>query len=65
MCEGTLRNVQLKHASFATIASIAMQGIRQAELSVGSNCVVIGLGLIGQITVQLLNAAGIKASVLM
>lgn len=53
--------VKLEEAAFATIASIATQGIRQADLQFGNNCVVIGLGLIGQITLQLLNAAGIKA----
>ena len=36
-----------------------MQGIRRADLRLGENCVVIGLGLIGQFTIQMLNAAGI------
>ncbi len=35
-----------------------MQGVRQAEVSLGSLVAVIGLGLVGQITVQLLRAAG-------
>lgn len=61
LCVKVPATVSLKHAAFAAIASIAMQGIRQTELTVGCNCVVIGLGLIGQITVQLLNAAGIKS----
>ncbi|MBK7630208.1 MAG: zinc-binding alcohol dehydrogenase [Ignavibacteriales bacterium] len=49
----------LEFAAFTTVASIAMQGIRQADLRLGENCVVIGLGLVGQITMQLLNAAGV------
>lgn len=52
--------VDLKYAAFTTVASISMQGIRQADLRLGENCVVIGLGLIGQLTLQLLSAGGIK-----
>ncbi|HQF27968.1 MAG TPA: zinc-binding alcohol dehydrogenase [Bacteroidia bacterium] len=52
--------VSLSHAAFTTVGSIAMQGVRQADLRLGENCVVIGLGLVGQLTVQLLNASGIK-----
>lgn len=61
LCVKVPCGVSLRHAAFTTIASIAIQGIRQSQLNLGCNCVVIGLGLIGQITVQLLNAAGIKA----
>lgn len=50
----------VKSAAFTTIGAIALQGVRQAELTLGENCVVIGLGIVGQLTVQLLNAAGIK-----
>ncbi|MCT7653107.1 bi-domain-containing oxidoreductase [Aliarcobacter butzleri] len=45
-------------ASFVTVGSIAMQGVRQANLTLGEKVAVIGLGLIGQITVQLLKAHG-------
>jgi predicted dehydrogenase/threonine dehydrogenase-like Zn-dependent dehydrogenase len=48
----------LEPAAFTTVASIAMQGVRQAELRVGEVAVVIGLGLIGLITVQILKASG-------
>ena len=54
-------SVSLAHASYTTVASIAMQGIRQADLRLGESCVVIGLGLIGQITIQLLKASGVKS----
>ncbi|MBL7086870.1 MAG: bi-domain-containing oxidoreductase [Candidatus Cloacimonetes bacterium] len=53
-------NVDLKHAAYTTVASIALQGIRQADLRLGESCAVIGLGLIGQLTVQMLKASGIK-----
>ncbi|HKR03865.1 MAG TPA: bi-domain-containing oxidoreductase [Bacteroidia bacterium] len=52
--------VDLKHACFTTIGAIALQGIRQADLRLGENCVVIGLGLVGQLTLQMLNASGVK-----
>jgi polar amino acid transport system substrate-binding protein len=60
LCVKIPKNINIKHAAFSTIASIAIQGIRQADLRFGENCVVIGLGLIGQLTIQILNAAGIK-----
>ncbi|MBP7275691.1 MAG: bi-domain-containing oxidoreductase [Kiritimatiellae bacterium] len=48
-------------ASFATVGAIALQGVRQADLRLGENCVVIGLGLVGQLTMRLLRSAGIQA----
>jgi len=61
LCVMVPNNIDLKHAAFTSVASIALQGIRQADLQTGGNCVVIGLGLIGQLTIQLLNASGIKS----
>jgi len=61
LCVKVSKETDLRQAAFATIVSIATQGIRQADLEFGNNCVVIGLGVIGQITMQLLDAAGIKA----
>ena len=52
--------VSTSDASYCTVASIALQGVRQADLRIGESCLVIGLGLLGQLTVQLLKAAGIK-----
>lgn len=49
----------VKAAAFTTIGAIALQGVRQAELSLGETCVVIGLGIVGQLTAQLLRASGI------
>lgn len=51
--------VDLKQASFTTIAAIAIQGIRQADLRMGENCLIIGMGIIGQITYKILEASGI------
>ena len=52
--------VDLKDASFATIASIAINGFRCANPELGHSVVVIGLGLIGLLTVQVAKAAGCK-----
>jgi len=51
-------NVTLEDASYTTLGSIAMQGVRQANVRLGENVAVVGLGLLGQITVQLLKASG-------
>ncbi len=48
----------LKAASLTTIGSIALQGIRRADIKLGETVCVIGLGLIGQLTVQLAKIAG-------
>jgi polar amino acid transport system substrate-binding protein len=52
--------VDLKEAAFTTLGSIAMQGIRQAECRVGENCLIIGMGIIGQITYKILEASGLN-----
>ena len=53
--------VALQHAAFATIGAIALQGFRRAEMQLGESACVIGLGLLGQILVRILAAAGVKA----
>ena len=50
----------LRSASFATVGAIAMQGVRRAAPQVGETAVVVGLGLVGQLTVQILAAAGCR-----
>jgi polar amino acid transport system substrate-binding protein len=47
-------------ASFVTIGAIALQGVRVANPTLGERVVVMGLGLIGQLTVQLLKANGCR-----
>lgn len=61
LCARVHEGTDMRHAAIATIASIAMQGVRQAELNLGERCAVIGLGLIGQLTMQLLAASGVEA----
>ncbi len=60
LCVKVSDNVSLHQACFTTLGSIALQGIRQADLRLGENCVVIGLGLVGQLTAQMLKASGVK-----
>src|SRR6266849_2411738 len=52
--------VSLDDAAFVTVGAIALQGVRIADIRLGEACVVIGLGLVGQLTVQLLKAAGCR-----
>jgi hypothetical protein len=54
--------VSLEDASFATIAAIALQGLRQADVGVGGKVCVIGLGLVGQLTVRLAQASGLDVA---
>ena len=51
-------NVSFEDASYTTLGAIALQGVRQSEPTLGDNVCVIGLGLLGQITCQLLKANG-------
>lgn len=48
----------VKSASSIAVGAIAMQGVRRANTQLGEAVAVIGLGLVGLITIQLLKAAG-------
>ena len=50
--------VSFEEAAFGTLGAIALQGVRRAELGLGDRVAVLGLGLLGQITMQMLKAAG-------
>ena len=52
--------VSFEEAAFGTVGAICLHGIRTAEVALGDTVAVIGLGLLGQITVQLLKAAGCR-----
>ncbi len=58
LCAPVPDNVDLRYAAFTTVGAIAMQGVRIANVKLGENVVVIGLGLVGILTVQILRAAG-------
>jgi predicted dehydrogenase len=61
LCAKVPHGVLPEHAAFATVASIAMHGVRRAEVQLGETAAVIGLGLIGQLVVRLLAVAGVQA----
>ena len=59
LCVPVPDGVDPRHAAFTTVGAIAMQGLRQGQMALGETAVVIGLGLIGQLLVQLLKANGV------
>ena len=60
LCARVPDGVALGDAAFTTIGAIAMQGVRQAGLAVGETVAVVGLGLVGQLAVQICRAAGCR-----
>ena len=52
--------VSFEAAAYTTVGAIALQGVRQADPRLGESVAVIGLGLVGQLAVQLLKAAGCR-----
>jgi predicted dehydrogenase/threonine dehydrogenase-like Zn-dependent dehydrogenase len=59
-CAARGGEVLWEEAAFATLGAIALHAIRAAEVKLGDRVAVIGLGLLGQLTVQLLKAAGCR-----
>ncbi|MGA2647107.1 MAG: bi-domain-containing oxidoreductase [Candidatus Sulfotelmatobacter sp.] len=51
-------NVSFDHACFTTLGSIALNGVRIANISIGDKVAVIGLGLVGQLIAQLARLQG-------
>ncbi len=47
-------------AATVTLGAIALQGVRRAQPTLGETFVVVGLGLIGQLTAQMLRANGVR-----
>ncbi len=58
LCSQLEAGADAGEAAFATVASVGLHGLRQASVGVGSRVVVVGLGLIGQLTARLAVAAG-------
>jgi predicted dehydrogenase/threonine dehydrogenase-like Zn-dependent dehydrogenase len=50
--------VSFDEAAFTTLGAVALHGVRNADVKLGEIVAVIGLGLLGQLTVQILKAAG-------
>jgi predicted dehydrogenase/threonine dehydrogenase-like Zn-dependent dehydrogenase len=51
-------SVTFEEAAFTTLGAVALHGVRNADAKLGDVVAVIGLGLLGQLTVQILRAAG-------
>ena len=54
--------VAFEAAAFATLGAIALHGVRTADLRLGERAAVIGCGLLGLLTVQLLRAQGVRCA---
>ena len=51
-------NVSLEHASTAALGCIAMQGVRRADIKLGENIVITGMGILGQLACRFAAASG-------
>jgi predicted dehydrogenase/threonine dehydrogenase-like Zn-dependent dehydrogenase len=60
LCAKVPETVSDDEAAFTVLGSIALQGIRLAQPTLGETVVVTGLGLVGLMTVQLLRAHGCR-----
>src|SRR6476659_3704878 len=60
LCVQLPEAVSFEAGAYGTLGAIALQGVRLAEPTLGESVVVIGLGLVGQLTLQLLKANGCK-----
>ena len=58
LCVRVPAGVSAQAAALTTIASIALHGMRTAEVAVGDRVAVIGCGLVGQLACRLLRSAG-------
>jgi predicted dehydrogenase/threonine dehydrogenase-like Zn-dependent dehydrogenase len=60
LCARIPPDVDFDQAAFAVLGAIALQGVRLSRADLGETVFVVGLGLIGQLTVGLLTAAGCR-----
>lgn len=58
LCAKIPNNVSDEEAAFTVLASIALQGVRLCQPTLGERFMVFGLGLVGLLTVQFLRASG-------
>jgi predicted dehydrogenase/threonine dehydrogenase-like Zn-dependent dehydrogenase len=60
LCVRVPDSVDMSSASTVALGAIALQGVRRAQPTLGETFVVLGLGFLGQITIQLLEAYGCR-----
>jgi predicted dehydrogenase/threonine dehydrogenase-like Zn-dependent dehydrogenase len=58
LCVPIPEGVDYDSASFVALGAIALQAVRVAEVRIGEHVAVLGLGLVGLVTAQILKAAG-------
>ena len=61
MCAPIDPNLDWDSAATVTLGAIAMQGIRRAQPSLGETFAIIGLGVLGQLTAQILKVNGLES----
>lgn len=61
LCARVPEGVAPEQAAYATVSAIALHGVRLCGLQLGDAAAVVGLGLVGQLTLELLRAAGCVA----
>lgn len=52
--------MDFKNASTVTVGTIALHGVRRADLKLGEYCVVIGTGILGLLAIQMLKSSGVR-----
>jgi len=57
------KTLSYKSASTVTLGGIAMQGVRRAEMNLGETCVVVGAGILGLLSLQMLKRSGVQVIV--
>ena len=60
LCVRLPAEVDFESGAFGTLGAIALQGVRLVNPTLGESVVVIGLGLVGQLSAQLLQANGCR-----
>src|SRR5262245_10658690 len=60
LCVSIPDSLSFDAAATVTLGAIALQGVRRAQPTLGETIVVVGLGILGQITAQLLGANGCR-----
>jgi predicted dehydrogenase/threonine dehydrogenase-like Zn-dependent dehydrogenase len=60
LCTPIPANLDFDSASTVTLGAIALQGVRRLNPSIGETFVIVGLGILGQITSQILRANGCR-----
>jgi predicted dehydrogenase/threonine dehydrogenase-like Zn-dependent dehydrogenase len=60
LCVRLKPGADLRRAAYNTLGAVALQGVRQAGLGIGETSLVIGLGLVGQLSCLILRAGGVR-----